>query len=103
MPSSWREQNPQTYKAVFAALQEANEFIAKRPRESAEIFIKIERVKLTIEFVESLIKDAEFSYDPAPQNVMKIHLFMNRIGRLKNRPASWKDLFFSEVHDLVGS
>lgn len=103
MRSSWREENPQTYQAVFAALHEANEFIAKRPREAAEIFIRIEHVKLTVEFVESLIKDPEFSYDPAPQNVMKILLFMNRIGRLKNKPASWKDLFFSEVHDLVGS
>jgi NitT/TauT family transport system substrate-binding protein len=103
MPSGWREQNPQTYKAIFAALQEANEFIAKRPREAAEIFIRIEHVKLTVEFVESLIKNPEFSYDPAPQNVMKIVSFMNRIGRLKNMPASWKDLFFSEIHDLVGS
>jgi NitT/TauT family transport system substrate-binding protein len=72
MTSSWREQNPQTYKAVFAALQEANEFIVKRPRDAAEIFIRIEHVKLTVEFVESLIKNPEFSYDPAPQNVMKI-------------------------------
>jgi NitT/TauT family transport system substrate-binding protein len=103
MLSSWREQNPQTYQAVFAALHEANEFIAKRPHEAAEIFIRIEHVKLTAAFVENLIKDPEFSYDPAPQNVMKILLFMNRIGRLKNKPASWKDLFFSDVHGLVGS
>ena len=103
MPSRWREQNPQTYQAVFAALQEANEFITKRPREAAEIFIKIENVKLTVEFVENLIKDPDFSYEPAPQNVTTILSFMNRIGRLKNNPASWKDLFFSEIHDLSGS
>jgi NitT/TauT family transport system substrate-binding protein len=103
MPSGWREQNPQTYRAVFAALQEANVFIAERPREAAEIFIRIERVKLTTEFVETLIRDPESSYDPAPQNVMKIVAFLNRIGRLRNNPASWKDLFFPEVHDLTGS
>jgi NitT/TauT family transport system substrate-binding protein len=29
--------------------------------------------------------------------------FLHKIGRLKNKPASWKDLFFPEIHDLKGS
>ncbi len=36
----WREANPQLYKAVYAAILEANDFIAKNPREAAEIFMK---------------------------------------------------------------
>lgn len=107
--SSWRCQaaggsrTRRPTKPFFAALQEANEFITKRSRKAAEIFIRIEHVKLTVEFVENLIKNPEFSYDPAPQNVMTILLFMNRIGRLKSKPESWKDPFFSEVHNLAGS
>ena len=33
----------------------------------------------------------------------KIELTIEKIGTLKNRPESWKDLFFPEVHDLPGS
>src|SRR5215213_7240729 len=47
----WREANPQLYKAVHAAVLEANDFIAKNPRESAEIFVKIENSKLPIPFI----------------------------------------------------
>jgi len=27
----------------------------------------------------------------------------HKVGTLKNNPASWKDLFFPEIHDLPGS
>jgi NitT/TauT family transport system substrate-binding protein len=100
--SRWRQANPQTYKAVLAAFAEANEFIARDPRETAEIFLKIERVKLPAAFIEKLITDPEFSYAPAPQNVMKIHGFMHRVGALKKMPAAWQELFFPEAHGLDG-
>ena len=28
--------------------------------------------------------------------------YMHRIGLLKSKPASWKDVFFPEIHDLPG-
>ena len=71
----WREANPQLYKAVHAAILEANEFIAKNPRETAEIFVKIENTKLPVEFIQKMISDPEFSYAPEPENVMKIYSF----------------------------
>jgi len=27
---------------------------------------------------------------------------MNKIGSIKSKPASWKDLFFPEIHGLQG-
>ena len=101
--SRWREANPQLYKAAFAAILEANEFIAKNPRESAEIFVKIENTKLPVEFIQKMISDPEFSYAPEPENVMKIYAFMHKVGALKNMPASWQDLFFPEAHGLKGN
>ena len=101
--SRWREANPQLYKAVLAAILEANEFIAKNPRESAEIFVKIENTKLPVEFIQKMISDPEFSYAPEPENVMKIYSFMNKVGALKNMPATWQDLFFPEAHALKGN
>jgi NitT/TauT family transport system substrate-binding protein len=99
----WREANPQLYQIVYAAVLEANDFIAKNPREAAEIFVKIENTKLPADFIRKMIADPEFSYAPEPENVMKIHGFMHKVGALKNMPASWQDLFFPEAHGLKGN
>jgi NitT/TauT family transport system substrate-binding protein len=99
----WREANPRLYKAVHGAILQANEFIAKNPRETAEIFVKIENTKLPVPFIEKMISDPEFSYAPEPENVMKIYAFMNKVGALKNMPATWQDLFFPEAHALKGN
>jgi len=99
----WREANPQLYKVVHSAILEANDFIAKNPREAAEIFVKIENSKLPVPFIEKMISDPEFSYAPEPENVMKIYSFMNKVGALKNMPATWQDLFFPEAHGLKGN
>jgi len=99
----WREANPKLYRVVYDAVLEANEFIAKNPRESAEIFVRIENTKLPVEFIEKMISDPEFSYAPEPENVMKIYAFMHKVGALKNLPATWQDLFFPEAHALKGN
>jgi NitT/TauT family transport system substrate-binding protein len=101
--SRWRQDNPQVYKAVMAAIEDANDFIAKQPREAAQIFLKIENARLPVDFIEKLITDPEFSYAPAPENVMKIYGFMNRVGALKTMPATWQDLFFPEASAFKGS
>jgi NitT/TauT family transport system substrate-binding protein len=101
--SRWREANPKLYRATYEAILEANEFIAKNPREAAEIFVRIENTRLPVEFIQKMISDPEFSYAPEPENVMKIYSFMNKVGALKNMPATWQDLFFPEVHALKGN
>jgi NitT/TauT family transport system substrate-binding protein len=99
----WREANPKLYRVVYDSIIEANAFIAAKPREAAEIFIRIENTKLPAAFVEKLITDPEFSYAPEPENVMKIYRFMNKVGALKVLPATWRDLFFPEAHALQGN
>jgi len=101
--SRWREANPKLYGATYEAILEANDFIAKNPREAAEIFVKIENTKLPVEFIQKMISDPEFSYAPEPENVMKIYSFMNKVGALKNMPGTWQDLFFPEVHSRKGN
>jgi NitT/TauT family transport system substrate-binding protein len=101
--SRWRGANPSAYKAVLAAIEEANDFIAKKPHQAAQIFLRIENSKLPVDFIEKLIGDPEFSYASAPENVMKIYNFMNRVGALRNMPATWHDLFFPEAYAFKGS
>jgi len=38
-----------------------------------------------------------------PINVMKVVDFMHDAGRIKKKPASWRDLFFPEAHGLNSS
>ena len=87
----WREANPKLYRAAYEAILEANDFIAKNPREAAEIFVRIENTKLPIDFVAKMISDPEFSYAPEPENVMKIYSFM------KAWPAPVIRLFTGEI------
>lgn len=101
--SRWREANPKLYRATYEAILEANDFIAKNPREAAEIFVRIENTKLPVAFIQKMISDPEFSYAPEPENVMKIYSFMHKVGALKNMPGTWQDLFFPEVHALKGN
>jgi len=99
----WRQANPKLYRATYEAILDANDFIAKNPREAAEIFVRIENTKLPVDFIARMISDPDFSYAPEPQNVMKIYRFMNKVGALKNVPGTWQDLFFSEAHGLNGN
>jgi NitT/TauT family transport system substrate-binding protein len=101
--AKWRADNPKLYRVVYDSILQANDFIAKHPREAAEIFVRIENTKLPVAFIEKMITDPEFSYAPEPENVMKIYGFMNRVGALKNMPANWQDLFFAEAHGLKGN
>ena len=101
--TQWREANPKVYAAVLAAIEEANQFIASNPRRTAEIFQTIENVKMPVEDIERMIKDPEFSFEPAPMNVLKIYYFMQRVGMLKTKPEKWTDLFFPEAHGFKGN
>ena len=38
-----------------------------------------------------------------PEQTVPVANFMNKTGTLKNKPASWKDLYFQELHNLPGS
>ena len=46
-------------------------------------------------------KDIEFT--KVPSRVGKMVEFLHSIGSVKNKPASWKDLFFQEAQELPGS
>ena len=97
------ENNPKTARAVLAAMDEASAFIRENPAEAAEIYIRLENSKLAPEFVRRIIADPEIQYSTTPQNILKYTDFMSRIGTLKNKPETWQELFFPDLHDRAGS
>ncbi|HEX2116910.1 MAG TPA: ABC transporter substrate-binding protein, partial [Alphaproteobacteria bacterium] len=101
--SAFRDKNPMTYKAFLAALEEAMGLINSNKKEIAMLWIKAENSKLPLDFVEKILNDPENVFTTTPQNVMKYAEFMHKVGSIKEKPATWRDMFFPEIHDKQGS
>ena len=99
----FHDQNPKLYKAFLGALEEATSWINAEKKNAASLYIKAENSKLSQEFVEKILNDPENIYTTTPSNVMKYAEFMHKVGSIRNMPASWKDIFFPEIHDKKGS
>lgn len=99
----FRSESPKTFNAVLAALYDATDWINANPREAAELYVKDTGDKESVDFIEGMIRDPEIAFKLAPDRILPYAQFMNDIGTIKNRPDSWTDLFFPEIHNLEGS
>jgi sulfonate transport system substrate-binding protein len=99
----FHDANPQLCKAIIAAFEEANAFIKAHPRDAAQIYLTAAKDKNSLDALEKMVADPDVDYTTTPVSVMKIVEFMHKVGRIKKRPESWKDMFFPEAHDLNGS
>ena len=101
--SKFREANPKTYKAVLAALQEATEILNKDKRAAAQMWIEQTKSNLTVDWLSKIVSNPQVQYTLVPNNTTKYSDFMFKVSSIKKKPASWKDLFFPEIHHLSGS
>ena len=101
--SKFYNANPKAYAAFLGALAEATDFVNKNKRGAAEIYIKATKDKSPIEDILKIINDPAIEYSLTPKNIMPMVEFMHKTGSIKSKPASWKDLFFPNMHDLPGS
>jgi NitT/TauT family transport system substrate-binding protein len=100
----FHDANPKLIRALLAAQDKANAIIAENPRKAAETYLRLTNDKRTpVETMRKWIADPEITFKSAPERVQVFTDFMHRIGRLSAKPASWKELFFPEAHDLQGS
>ncbi len=101
---TFHDANPLICKAVRASHEEANAFIKREPKLAAQIYLKLTNDKKnSADDLVAMITDPDIEYTTTPANLMKHFEFMHKVGRLKHMPASWKDMFFAEAHDLKGS
>ena len=102
--TKFHDANPTVNKAVFLAFKEAAEFIYAKPKAAAAIYLKMTKDKRNSPAtLEKWVLDPEVKYTQTPENTMAFVNFMHKVGRIKNRPSSWKDLFFPEAHGFKGS
>lgn len=99
----FHDENPKTYKAFYAALDEAAKLIKADKAKAAEIFIRVQKSKLAPELVRKIIEDPENSYTIQPQRSQAYADELYKLGVLKNRATSWKDYFFPEAYAQPGS
>ncbi len=101
--TKYREANPKTYQAFLSALKEAIDTINKDKRAAAKVYLEQAKdTKNSVDDILAMINAPDYAFTLTPQKVYKTAEFMNKIGSIKSKPASWKDLFFPEVHGLQG-
>jgi NitT/TauT family transport system substrate-binding protein len=101
--SQFRDKNPALYKALIAAFAEATEMLKADVKGAAQYWIDNVKSKMTVERVAEIASGTEVKWTMVPESTMKYAEFMHAVGSIKVKPASWKDLFFPEVHNLPGS
>jgi NitT/TauT family transport system substrate-binding protein len=100
----FHEANPKLCIAILSALEQADDLIKSKPGTAAEIYASVAKDQdIAVEDLTDLIGDPDLAYRAAPSGLMRLAEFMNRVGRLKHKPGSWRDLFFPEARDLPGS
>jgi NitT/TauT family transport system substrate-binding protein len=99
----FHDENPKTYKAFYAALLEASQWIKANKPKAAETFVRVQKSKLPLDFVRRIVEDPENDFTISPFRTYVYADELNKLGVLKSRAASWKDYFFEEAYAQPGS
>lgn len=106
--SQFRKENPKAFAAFLAAAKEGAEIATADKAKAARIYRELSGSKMgEAELLEILNRKTngalDLDYTVHPRNITKWSDFLHKVGRLSAKPASWKELFFSDAHDLDGS
>jgi sulfonate transport system substrate-binding protein len=97
------EANPKLCDAYIAAMNEADALIANDKNKAAQIYQTIGKQKSSAEEIVKILSDPNSKFSTVPDGTMKYAEFMSRVGTIKAKPASWKDLFFPPIYSTPGS
>lgn len=102
--SKFHDANPRVYKAVLAAFTEAVDLINKDKKLGAEIYLRVSGdKKSTVAEIQKQLEDPNIVFTTTPRNIQKYADFMFEVGSIKTKAASWKDIYFPEIHHLPGN
>ncbi len=100
----FQKANPKVFGAFLAALQESHKMIAADKKGAAAVLLASMGGKgWELDELVAILEDKDMKYTTSPENLMKYAEFMHGIGTLKNKPGSWKEMFFEEMHGQNGS
>lgn len=93
----FRKDNPKTYKAFVAAFAQNDKGAA------ADTYIRVTGAKISREELLKIIDNEQFQFSVTPTNTYPLAEFLQRVGAIKNKPASWQDYFFEDAAIGQGS
>jgi NitT/TauT family transport system substrate-binding protein len=99
----FHDENPKTYAAFLAAYREATDILNRDKRAAAELYVRVTKEKTSVDAIHRMLIDPEIRFTLTPEKIHDWAKFMFRVNRIKAEPASWKQMFFPEIHDLAGS
>ncbi len=99
----FHDENPKIYNAFVAALDDATAQINHDKKKAAETYLRISKDKDSLADILKMLNDPEIKYTTTPNNTMKYVDFMHKIGSIKAKPDSWKDMYFPNAQKLHGS
>jgi len=100
----FRADNPKVFAAVNGAFNESFTWINSDKRRAAKLYIEMTKEKrLTEDDLTASFSSADLEFTKVPSRMGTMIEFLHSIGSVKNKPASWKELFFEEAHALPGS
>ena len=101
--TKFHDANPKAIKAFLAALNEAKQLIDTDKKAAVQIYLDATKENYQPDELVEMISKPNTVYGPVPYAVGQFGEYMAKSGLLKSKPASWKDTFFADVHDLPGS
>jgi NitT/TauT family transport system substrate-binding protein len=100
----FRDEQPEVYAAVLAALEEAHARILADRRGAAELLLaSAAGGGFSLDELTALLADPDIRFTTTPENMMRYAAFMHEIGSIRHRPSEWTELFFPEIHAVPGS
>jgi NitT/TauT family transport system substrate-binding protein len=102
-PGKFRTNNPKLYDVFIAALDEATASINKDKRAAAEIYKRVRKDPTEIDELVKMMNAPGVAFTTVPTGCEKIAEFMHKVGTIKIKPGSWKDMFFPNAHAMEGS
>jgi NitT/TauT family transport system substrate-binding protein len=99
----FHDENPKIYAAFVAALDDATAQINQDKKKAAETYLRISKDKDSLDDILKMLNDPEIKYTTTPNNTMKYVDFMYKVGSIKVKPESWKEMYFPNAQKLSGS
>lgn len=102
-PKFFVEANPRITQAFMDAQEEANAYITANRKGSAETFLRVSKLTMTVSEVEVMLADPDTKFNTAPQGMMDFVTFMEKAKTIKTKPGKWSDMFVPAFQSRKGS
>jgi NitT/TauT family transport system substrate-binding protein len=99
----YADAHPVVLQAFRAALERAMASIRDDPAAAAAIWVRVEKARLSQEQAADMVRRPENDWTTTPKRMMEFARFMHAGGAIKELPADWRDLFFTDAASGDGS